>query len=263
MIATYRSELGKLLRRRLVLLTAAIAVLAAAAGAAIVVTAATSGAPGGGPGRGPTVEELSTAGGGTEVFRVAAAFAGTFVFVLFVGLMATEISRGTIRTMLLRQPRRARLLAGRLAAQLTFAAGALLLAEVVAWITARQLAPGQGIAVASWSTASAHAQAATDYGAVVLWVAGYAVFGTTVALLLRSVPLALAVGVAWAGPVEHLLQDAWEPATRWFPGLLLEAFVAGGTADVGSGRALATVAGYVLLAAVLGSLVFTRRDVTA
>jgi ABC-2 type transport system permease protein len=32
------------------------------------------------------------------------------------------------------------------------------------------------------------------------WITGYALLGTTVAVLLRSVPVALAVGIAWAGP---------------------------------------------------------------
>ena len=105
--------------------------------------------------------------------------------------------------------------------------------------------------------------AAADYGAVLLWITGYAVLGTTVAVLLRSVPLALGVGIAWAGPIEHLVQDAWAPANRLFPGLLLEAFVAGGTPEVTAGRALATVAAYAVAAAVLASVVFARRDVTA
>ena len=96
-----------------------------------------------------------------------------------------------------------------------------------------------------------------------LWITGYAVLGTMVAVLLRSVPLALGVGIAWAGPFEHLIQNAWAPAVKVFPGLLLEAFVAGGTSDITSTRALATVAVYGVIAAVIASVVFARRDVTA
>jgi hypothetical protein len=68
--------------------------------------------------------------------------------------------------------------------------------------------------------------------------------------------------IAWAGPIEHLLQDAWSPASRVFPGLLLEAFVAGGNTDVSAGRGPATVTVYVVLAAVVAATVFARRDVT-
>ncbi|MDQ3574092.1 MAG: hypothetical protein M3404_04110 [Actinomycetota bacterium] len=41
------------------------------------------------------------------------------------------------------------------------------------------------------------------------WVTGYAALATAVGVLVRSVPVALAVGIAWAGPFEHLVQEAW------------------------------------------------------
>ena len=52
------------------------------------------------------------------------------------------------------------------------------------------------------------------------------------AIFVRSIPVALAIGIVWSGPFEHLLEDAWTAAGQWFPGLLLEALAAGGTADV-------------------------------
>lgn len=261
MIQSYRAELVKLSRRRVVFATALVTLLFAVGGAAVVLAAAGPAAEAG-PGRAPTIEALSTAGGGTETFRFAAAFAGTFVFVVFVGLTAAEFSRGTIRTSLLRQPRRLRLLAGKVAATLTFAAVTLATAEALTWVTALLLAPGSGVAVTTWGTAAGLTAALGDLGAVLVWVTGYAVLGTTLGVLLRSVPVALAVGIAWAGPFEHLVQDAWEPASRLFPGLLLEAFVAGGTSAVSEGRALVTITLYTLLAAAVAATAFARRDVT-
>ena len=262
MIRAYHAELVKLVRRKVVLVTAAVIAVFGVGGAAIVLAAAKPAAEAG-AGRGLSLEQLAGAGGGTEVFRTAASFAGTFLFVVFVGAIAVEFSRGTIRTMLLRQPRRVRLLAGKLAALLTCAAVALAATEGITWLAARVLAPGNGVATHGWTTLDAAGAAATDFGAVLLWITGYAVLGTTVAVLLRSVPLALAVGIAWAGPFEHLVQNAWTPAGKVFPGLLLEAFVAGGTPDVAAGRALVTVAVYVTIAALVASVVFARRDVTA
>ena len=64
-------------------------------------------------------------------------------------------------------------------------------------------------------------------------------------------------------PYVSTLQNAWAPAVKVFPGLLLEAFVAGGTPDITTTRALATVAVYALVAAGIASVVFARRDVTA
>jgi ABC-type transport system involved in multi-copper enzyme maturation permease subunit len=262
MTATIRAELVKVLRRRVLVITALTTLLFSVGSAAIVAAAAE---PAGErvSGRGVTVASLSDAGGGTEVFTTAVSFAGTFLFVVFVGVVAVEFSRGTFRTMLIHQPRRLRLLAGKTTALLAFAAAVLAVTEVLTWTAARLLAPTQDVATGSWVSADALGQGLTDYGSVLFWVTGYAVLGTTLAVLVRSVPVALAIGIAWAGPFEHLLQDAWDPATRFFPGLLLEAFVAGGTPDVTATRALFTVAVYVTAAAAIAGTVFARRDVTS
>jgi len=262
MIAAMRAELVKVLRRR-VLVIAAVTTVAFAVGSATVVLASAEPAGRQVTGRGVTVASLSQAGGGTEIFKTAASFAGTLLFVVFVGVVAVEFSRGTFRTMLLYQPRRLRLLAGKTAALLAFAAAVLAAAEALTWIAAVLIAPTQDVATGDWLSATALGDAVADYGAVVVWIGAYAVLGTTVAVLLRSVPIALAVGIAWAGPFEHLMQDAWGPAGRFFPGLLLEAFVAGGTSEVSEARALLTVAAYVAVAAVIAGTVFSRRDVTA
>jgi ABC-2 type transport system permease protein len=264
MIRSYRAELAKLLRPRVVLIAIATAIVFAV-GSTIIVLSALKPAAETVPAlrSTATIEALGAAGGGTDVFRLAIAFAGTFIFVVFVGVMAAEFSRGTIRTMLLHQPRRTALLTGKLTAMLTFAAGALALTEVVTWIAARVLAPGAGVATGAWTSMDAIASAATDYGAVLLWITGYALLATALAVVVRSVPVALAIGIAWSGPIEHLVQNAWAGAGRWFPGLLLEAFAGGGTDQVGATRAIATVAVYATAAAVVAITVFARRDVTS
>jgi ABC-2 type transport system permease protein len=261
MIRTLRAELLKLRRRRVLALAAFAITVFSIGTAAIVVSTAEPARDRPGSGQGTTIESLSAAGGGTEAFTTGAAFAGTFLFVVFVGTIAAEFSRGTVRTMLVRQPGRVRLLAGKLLALLALAAVILAVAEALTWLAARLIAPTQDISTEDWASLAAAGHALTDYGAVLFWVAGYAVFGLTLAVLIRSVPVALAVGIAWAGPVEHLLQDAWAPASRYFPGLLLEAFVAGGTADVSTTRALLTVAVYATAAAALAGTNFVRRDI--
>jgi ABC-2 type transport system permease protein len=261
MIAALRAELVKLCRRRVLIVTAVTTIVFAVGSAAIVLASAErSGTPGD---RGVTLESLSGAGGGTEVFTTAVSFAGTFLFVVFVGAVAVEFSRGTFRTMLLHQPRRVRLLAGKMAALLAFAAVVLAAGEALTWVAAKLLAPSQDVATGDWISATALGDALADYGSVLFWVTGYALLGMTLALLVRSVPVALAIGIGWAGPFEHLLQDAWSPAQRVFPGLLLEAFVAGGTSEVSVSRALLTVTAYLLIASAIAATTFARRDVTA
>jgi ABC-2 type transport system permease protein len=130
MIAAIRAELVKMLRRRVLVITA-ITTIVFAVGSAAVVLASADPAGGRPSGRGVTVESLSGAGGGTEVFTTGVSFAGTFLFVLFVGVVAVEFSRGTFRTMLMHQPRRLRLLAGKTTALLAFAATVLAVTAVL------------------------------------------------------------------------------------------------------------------------------------
>jgi ABC-2 type transport system permease protein len=261
MIRTFKAEMVKLLRRRVVVITSIVGMVFSVAAAAIVLSSASATPDPRRPG--PSLESLSDAGGGTEVFTTAASFAGTFLFVVFVGAIAAEFSRGTVRAMLLRQPNRLGLLAGKVGALLAFAAAALAGTEMLTWATARLLAPSQDVSTADWTSVAALGQAAADYGNVLLWVTGYAVLGLALAVVLRSVPVALAVGIAWAGPIEHLVQEAWAGAGRVFPGLLLEAFVAGGTPEVSAGRALAIIAVYGTVAVAIAGTLFVRRDVTA
>jgi ABC-2 type transport system permease protein len=266
MTRALRFELIKLWRRRTVLIALAVTTVFSVGSAALLLASAEPARPangnvrsGGGPGL--TLEELADAGGGTQIFATSLAFAGFFVLVTFTAAMAAEFSRGNVRTMVLRQPDRLRLLAGKLVALLASAAVLLALAEVLGWTTARLLAGSSDVDASRWTSADALGAAAVDYGTVLIWVTGYALLGTALAVVVRCVPVALAIGIAWAGPFEHILADAWSGANAVFPGLLLEAFVAGGRDDVTAGQALLTSAGYGLLAAAVAGLAFTRRDV--
>jgi ABC-2 type transport system permease protein len=98
MIRAFRAELVKLLRRRVLLVTALVTVVFSVGGAALVLTSAEPARSADRDGRALTIDDLSRAGGGTEVFTSAISFAGTFLFVVFVGAVAAEFSRGTIRT---------------------------------------------------------------------------------------------------------------------------------------------------------------------
>jgi ABC-2 type transport system permease protein len=262
MINMFKAELLKLRRRRVFVAVTASA-LAFAVLSTVVVFLSAAG-PGERPsGRAPTIAELSQAGGATEAFAVGASFIGILVFVLFIANVAGEFSQGTLRTLLLRQPRRVSLLAGKMAALLVFGAVVLGLTELLTVGASAVLAPSQDVGTSSWLSLDGLGQAAGDYGRAMLGVTAWASLGMALAVFVRSIPVALGIGIVWSGPLEHLLQDAWTGAPQWFPGLLLEALAAGGTADVSVGRALLLVGIYVVLAAGAAALVFSRRDVTA
>lgn len=263
MTRAFRAELARLLHRR-VLVAAAMAVLVVGiGGAAIVLNAAKPAAQVGNGGFNPTLEGLASAGGGTEIFRYAAAFFGTLVFVVFVGLFSLEFARGTYRTMLLRQPQRIRLLAGKMAGLLAFVAVMLAAIEVVMWVAGKALAPVWDVSTSSWTSVDALGSGVGDFATVLLWAAGYATLGMFVAMMLRSVPIAIGVGIAWAGPFEHLMQDAFPSLQRVFPGASLEVLGQGGTPETTFGHALVMVVVYLVAAAAITAVVFRRRDMTA
>jgi ABC-2 type transport system permease protein len=263
MIAMFNAELLKLRRRRVAVAVALATIAFAAIAAAAVLLSATDAGARGAPQRGATIQSLSQAGGATEPFAIGASFTGILVLVLFIANVAGEFSQGTFRTLLMRQPRRIALLAGKMAALLAFVAVVLLVAEILTVVAATALAPSQHVATSSWLTLDGLAQAAGDYATALAGLSAWACLGMALAIFVRSIPVALAIGVVWSGPFEHLLEDAWAGASQWFPGLLLESLAAGGTDDVSLGRAIALVGVYVVAAAAAAAYVFARRDVAA
>ena len=258
----FKAELLKLRRPR-VAAVVLLAALAFAALSSVVVFLTAAGAGERSTGRAPSIAELSQSGGATEAFSLGASFLGILVFVLFIANVAGEFSQGTLRTLLMRNPRRVALLAGKMGALLVFAAGVLLVALLLTVAASSVLAPSQDVATGSWFGADGLGAAAGDFGRALLGVAAWGTLGMALAMFVRSIPVALGIGIVWSGPLEHLTQDAWAAAGQWFPGLLLETVAAGGSDDVSLGHALVLVGVYVALAAGAAALVFARRDVTA
>ncbi len=256
------AELLRLVRRRTLAVVAAGSLLFAAVASLAVFSSAEGSAA---PSRraAVAVDALAGTGGGTEAFAVGASFLGFFVFVLFIALLATEFSSGTFRALLLRDPHRLRLIVGKLTGILLVAAGAVAFAEAATFGLSLLLAPSQDIATGEWLSLASIGEGLRDYAMVLAGVAGWAVFGTLLAVIFRSAPLALGVGFAWAGPFENITIDSWEAGYRVFPGQVLASLIRGGTVELGIGRAALTAALYAAAAGVVALVLVARRDVTA
>lgn len=258
-----RAERVKLTRPRLLAGTAASVLVVAIGGTALGVISAPAE-----PGPRQTgdilsVQALGEPGGGTAVFSQTMAFTYAFLLAAFIANIAAEFTSGTFRTMLLQQPGRFQLLLGKLFALLTFASLAAIVAEAASWLTARPLAPGQGIQVSAWTSGEGLTAAADDLGRAVLFLICTAVFATMVGVLARSVPIGVGVGLVWSGPVENIIAQSWDPSERYFPGLLLRAVIAPGSTDTPTGRALLTLAAYSAIALTVIGVALNRRDVTS
>ena len=263
MMHIVRAELGRLTGRRSLSLAIAGALLFAAVTTFAVIASATDTGLGDSRRSGVTLSQLSASGGASLPFAVGASFAGFLVFVTFIAVVAAEFSAGTFRALLLRDPHRRRLIVGKLVALLIVAAGIAAIAEIVGMAVAALLAPSQDIATAGWWSLDGLGDAVRDFATVMAGVSGWAIFGTTLAVIFRSTPLALGVGFAWAGPFENIVVDSWDPGYRWFPGQVLASLIRGGTVELGFGRAAATALAYVAVAGTALLLIVDRRDVTA
>ena len=259
----FKAELLKLRRRRVAVAVALTTIAFAAIAAAAVFLSATDAGDPGAAQRGASVQDLAQAGGATQAFAIGASFAGILVLVLFIANIAGEFSQGTFRTLLMRQPRRIALLAGKMAALLVFAAVVLLAAEILTVVASVAIAPSQDVSTSAWLSLDGLGEAAGDYATALAGVSAWACLGMALAIFVRSIPVALAIGIVWSGPFEHLLEDAWTTSSQWFPGLLLESLAAGGTDEVSATRALVLVGLYVAAAVIAAGLVFARRDITA
>ncbi|MFP4636139.1 MAG: ABC transporter permease [Nitriliruptoraceae bacterium] len=207
--------------------------------------------------------DLAAADGMAMVLGVTAMFLGVLTLGLVATLVANEYSHGTIRTLLLEQPRRLRLLGGQLIAIAMFTAAAVVVASLAATAVGLAIAPGQGVDTAAWLTAEGYGALAASIGNLILSTLGWGMIGALLAVLLRSPAPAVAAGVAYALPVEMLLSSVWDDAARWLPRGLLDGLAAGGTPLVSYGRASALVALYTVGALTVMAVLFTRRDVTA
>jgi ABC-2 type transport system permease protein len=263
MTRAFRAELLKLRRRSVILAAGSAAIVFAIVTTLVTFLTATEGARAiGSRGFTATFASLARPEGATASFADGTGFLGVIVLAIFISAVGLEYARGTLAAGLMKQPRRLQLIAGKMAALLAFVACTLAAAEAVAWLLAIGLASAREISTSEWFSTAALAHAASAYGTALFVVGAWACIGMAVATFTRSVPIALTIGIAWAGPIEHITQGAWAGASRWFPGLLLEAFAAGGNAETSFGRAFAMTAAFAAVITTAAFVSFNHRDVT-
>jgi ABC-2 type transport system permease protein len=210
-----------------------------------------------------SLRDLTGAAGATRGFVVGAGFTGVIVLVMFAVSIASEQSYGTLRTLAIFEPRRLRLLAGKIAALIVFVLVGYALAELAGVATSYVAAGIKGVPVHAWTTGSGLQSTASAFGDAALSGVGWGLLGMMAAIAFRTVPITLAVVLAWVFPFENIMFRSWSAADKWFPGLLLQGVGSGSGGSGGWTHALlmTTIYGVVFLAA--SSFIFRRRDITA
>jgi ABC-2 type transport system permease protein len=258
------AELIKLRRRSVVI--AAVAVLPLLA---IIATATLFAAAGTKPSTGldavfgPSLAQLGLAGGLTRGFTATASVVGLLVLVVFIASTTSEWAHGTIRVIFTRDPRRLRVIAGKAAALLIVTGAALLLALIVSAIAAYTMASIRHVPTGSWLSSAGLQRAGGDWLRAMLSASCYGLLGIALGALIRSTTVAVTIAFAWFFPLEHIIQNSWSGAGRWFPGLLFGAVATDGTVETGFGRALLLAAVVVVAVVVVAAVDLRRRDISA
>lgn len=260
--AAFSSEWTKLKRKTLLFST--FGGLAIAASAAVILLFSQAPATGAGGGL-PSLQTLTRPNGlivGVDRFIF---LLGIVAFGIAAAQTASEYSLGTLRQLLVRQPRRVRLLMGKMLAVVSFMVLATAFAAVVAFGAANLMASSRGAPTSAWYTGTGFSDLLAALGRMELAVIGYVILGLVVGQLLRSAVASVIVGFAWMIAVENILTRIVPSTAKWLPGLSLSAVAANGSADTGVsfGRGLAVAGVYIVVAVVAAMVTFSRRDVTA
>ena len=256
MVRAFRSEWLKIRRVGMLLGSAGAMTALAILGVVIVVLRASSGkAP-------VTVARLSQPDG----FAYLMSHAGDILGVVALGTVAIAVAQeyayGTLRSILVREPRRIHLLAGKLAANLVFVAAGVAVAFVAALAVALVFAPSQGIDTSAWF-GSGLGQTLSSAGDLVLAAVGFGLFGCLLGVVLRAPAPAVIAGLAWALPVEGLLNSVWSSLGDWLPFRQLGVIIQQGSATVSYTHALVLGGAYALVACAVAAVLFRHRDVLA
>jgi len=191
---------------------------------------------------------------------------GLVALCVFAAQTAQEYTYGTLRNLLVREPRRVRLLIGKYLAMAAFAFVTVVVSAITSISLAFALSGRARVATDLWTTSDARTSLLETFVNVMISTFGYGTIGMILGLLFRSPISSISIGVGWLLVVESIITIAWRPSGDWMPGTLLSIVAAGGSPigvnDAPSySQALLRVAIYLGAAAVATGALFKRRDV--
>jgi ABC-type transport system involved in multi-copper enzyme maturation permease subunit len=210
-----------------------------------------------------TLHQLAQPNGLVIGVARASMLLGVVAFGLAASQVASEYSLGTLRQLLVRQPRRAALLAGKMLGTITFLVLALCFAAVVALIVAVVAAHSRHVPTSAWFTGTGLSDLFRELGDLTLATIGYSILGMALGQFVRSAVFAVIVGFAWLIAVENIITRIVPSTEKWLPGASITAVASGGVEGVGYAHGLILGTVYVIAAIAAAMIVFLRSDVTA
>jgi ABC-type transport system involved in multi-copper enzyme maturation permease subunit len=208
-----------------------------------------------------TREMLALPSGATQAFSSVGTLLGVIALCVFASQTAQEYTYGTLRNLLLRQPGRVKLLFGKLISMKLFAVLMTLVSAVVAIGLSYILAGTKDVSTTLWFSADGWYAIAQTLLNVFISILGFGIIGMVLGILLRSPISSISIGVLWLLIIENIV-GAVKPSTLdWLPGSQLSTIASGGTPDVSYSHALTLGSAYVVVGAIVATVLFWRRDV--
>lgn len=200
-------------------------------------------------------------------FSNAAGLLGLVALCIFAAQTAQEYTYGTLRNLLVRQPRRIQLLLGKYFSMVIFAIATVTVSAITAVSLAFALSGKAKVSTALWTTSDARTALWQTFINVLISTIGYGTVGMLLGLLLRSPISSISIGVAWLLVVESIIAIAWKPSAKWMPGQLLSVVSSGGspigmTDSLPYSQALLRVTIYLMGASAVVVWLFKKRDVS-
>ena len=165
----------------------------------------------------PLAHAFPTELGLITVLGQARSFIIVVALIIVTANLAAEWSQGTWRNLLVREPRRLRLLAGKMLALMLFVLCSMTLTLVGSSVLILAVAHAQGVQTAAWTSSAGLSAWLAFFGNEVLCLIGVCLLGMLIAVLTRSTGIAVGVALVYVLIPEGIIATVWNEGSRWFP----------------------------------------------
>jgi ABC-type transport system involved in multi-copper enzyme maturation permease subunit len=259
MLRVLKSELIRLNRPSF--LAGGIGGMAAFAAISTVIGFAAAGKTGVGPGAYiPSGAALAAPDGYVAGLMLAANLVGIIALSFWAIATASDYSTGLIRLLAQAEPRRWRLIVGKVLALMLFTLAGTLAATVAAYGTALACAPVFDVSTAAWADVLPTLLEA--FRNLALSATVWGTLGMVIALLTRSSGVAIATGIGYLVVFENMIVSVASDASEWLLGATLTALAAGGTPAISFQSALGLGAAYLAGGILIAVAVMHFREIT-
>lgn len=194
-------------------------------------------------------------------FRLVGVFLGVVALCIFASQTAQEYSLGTLRNLLVRQPSRMKILAGKFIVMKLFALVMVLFAGLLSIGISYALSGRAKVDTTTWSSSTAMHLLFENTLNIFISTLCFGTFGMILGLLLRSPISAIAVGVLWNLILENILGALIKSTAKWLPGINFQNLGTGGSFELSYKHSIVISLGYLVIGGGLAAILFKRRDV--